>query len=274
MQRTWTSRLAVNEVSTFNWTFEEDILRYAQQGFKSVGVWRYKLNEYGIAKASDLLHEAEMKVSSLHWAGGFTGGDDRSYSESLCDAFDAIEQAALINAGCLVVLTGGRRSHTRTHVRRILKHALKEISEAAAAVNVQLAIEPMHIGCSSDWTFLNDLPETLEVLASMERKNVGLVFDCYHLGQNPDIFNWLPSIVPYVNLVQIADAKSAPIGEQNRCVPGEGRLPLEQIVRTFEAHQYKGTYEIEVLGEEVEHLDYSTILENSASRMSMWLGGS
>ena len=271
MQRVWTSRLAVNEVSTFNWSFEEDVIRYRQQGFERMGVWRYKLNDYGLDKAAALLQEQKMKVSSLHWAGGFTGGDDRSYSESLCDAFDAVEQAAAINAECLVILTGGRRCHTRNHVRRILRHALKEVSEAAAAVGVQLAVEPMHVGCATEWTFLHDLPDTLDLVCSMERGNVGIVFDCYHLGQNSDIVHWLPSIIPHVNLVQIADAKAVPLGEQNRCVPGDGRLPLAKIIRTFEQHHYQGSYEIEVLGEEVEHLDYSTILNKSAAQFSQWL---
>lgn len=271
MQRSWMSRLAVNEVSTYNWSFEEDVLRYHQQGFRSVGVWRYKLNEFGVQKAADMLQDCDMSVSSLHWAGGFTGGDDRSYSESLCDAFDAIEQAATLKAGCLVVLTGGRRCHTKNHLRRILKHALKEVSEAARAMNVQLAIEPMHVGCGGDWTFLNDFPETLDLVCSLGCNNVGIVFDTYHLGQSSDVVHWLPSIVPYIRLVQIADAKSAPLGEQNRCVPGDGMLPLAEIVQAFEASKYQGFYEIEVLGEEVEHMDYAAILENSASRMMQWL---
>ncbi len=267
----WMTRLAVNEVSTFHWSFEEDVLRYRQQGFQSMGVWRYKLNEFGVLKAVDLLHESQMSVSSLHWAGGFTGGDDRNYSESLCDAFDAIEQAAAIKAGCLVILTGGRRCHTRNHLRRIFKHAIKEVSEAAQALGVQLAVEPMHVGCGGDWTFLNDLPETLDLVCSLGCPNVGIVFDCYHLGQSSDIIHWLPSIAPHVKLVQIADAKTVPLGEQNRCVPGDGRLPLGEIVQAFELHHYKGFYEIEILGEEVEHLDYSTILAHSANRMQQWL---
>ena len=271
MQQPWTSRLAVNEVSTFHWTFEEDVLRYSQRGFQAIGVWRSKLNDIALDDAIELLRQRNMRVSSLYWAGGFTGGDDRSFSESLCDAFDAIEQAAALRADCLVVLTGGRRCHTRNHLRRIIGHALKELSEAADAVDVQLAVEPMHVGCGSDWTFLNDLPDTLDFIASLKRKNIGLVFDCYHLGQNAEILPWLPTIVPYVNLVQIADAKSAPLGEQNRCLPGTGLLPLAEIVQCFETNLYQGMYEIEILGEEVEHLDYMTILESSADQVSRWL---
>ncbi len=95
------TRLAVNEVSTYHWSFEEDVLTLSPAGLQQHGVWRYKLNEFGVQKATELLHESQMSVSSLHWAGGFTGGDDRNYSESLCDAFDAIEQAAAIKLAAL-----------------------------------------------------------------------------------------------------------------------------------------------------------------------------
>jgi sugar phosphate isomerase/epimerase len=267
----WTNRLAINEVSTFNWSFEEDILRYSQLGFRSVGVWRYKLHEYGLFKAVDLLEEHQMTVSSLHWAGGFTGGDARNFSESMCDAFDAVEQAAALKAGCLVVLTGGRRNHTTNHAKRISKHALKELCEAAQARNVQIAIEPMHIGCGSDWTFLSEIPETMTMIESLQSPNVGIVFDCYHLGQSDNVVHWLPQIVPHVKLVQVADAKAAPLGEQNRCVPGDGLIPLPEIIQGFEENNYQGFYEIEILGEEVEHLDYTTILDQSASRTQQWL---
>lgn len=239
-----------------------------------MGVWRYKLQEYGEDKAVELLREHGMAVSSLHWAGGFTGADGRSYRESMHDALDAIELAANLNAGCLIILAGSRGGHTRNHSRRILKCALRELSEAASSCGVQLAVEPMHVGCAQEWTFLTELPETLDVIASIDNDNIGIVFDCYHMAQNQDVLHWLPSLVPMIRLVQMGDAKSAPMGEQNRCVLGQGMLPLCNIVQTLEANQYTGFYEIELLGEEVEHIDYETVLDQSADALQGWLATS
>lgn len=271
MQSARKSRLAISEVSTYRWTFEEDVFRYRKLDFDTMGVWRYKLHEYGEEKAVELLAENQMNVSSLHWAGGFTGGDGRSFRESMIDALEAIEVAASLNAGCLVLFTGSRGGHTRNHAKRILKKALTELGEAAIGCKVQLAVEPMHVGCAFDWTFLTELPTTLDIIADIGNPNIGIVFDCYHMAHDPNIVHWLPELVPSIRLVQMGDSKSAPIGEQNRCLLGEGSLPLGQIVQTLESNHYQGHYEIELMGEDIEHIEYEEILDRSAATLRSWL---
>lgn len=274
MIRTSLSRLSVCELSTYRWGFEEDVLRYAEQGFGAIGVWRYKLHEYGEDKGIELLREAGLKVSSLHWAGGFTGSDGRTYRESILDGLDAVDLASDLGAGCLVILTGSRAGHTKSHLNRILKDALREMAEAAQAVSLQLALEPMHLGCANEWTSLTALPMTLDLIADLQCPNIGIVFDAYHLSHDDRIVNWLPSILPNIRLVQLGDAKGAPVHEQNRCLLGEGKLPLEDIVRTLEREGYAGYYELELVGQDVEHLNYESLLSRSACKYLEWVGES
>jgi sugar phosphate isomerase/epimerase len=267
MEEPWTTRLSVAEVSTYRWSFEQDVQRYRQHGFSAMGVWRMKLADYGEAKAAEFLHEHGMRVSSLNWAGGFTGNDGRSFRDALHDALDAIETASLLKADSLVILSGGRSGHTRNHAKRLLMQALKELSEAGQAVGVRLAVEPMHIGCAQDFTFLTSIPDTLDVIAKLGQTNLGIVFDSYHLAQDDDVLTWLPSLVPLIRLVQLGDAKSAPMGEQNRCMFGEGNLPLSSMVRTMESAGYDGFYEVELVGEDVEHYGYDRLLQESFERL-------
>lgn len=263
MPSTWMSRLAVSELSTYRWTFEEDVFRYKEHGFNAVGVWRPKLSDCGESKGCELLLEHGLKVSSLNWVGGFTGNDGRSYRDAIHDALDAVDVAAQIGADCLVVLAGGRSTHTRNHAKRTLKQALEVLSEAAQAVGIQLAVEPMHAGCAQDFTFLTSIPDTLDVISDLGRSNCGIVFDCYHMAQDQNAMDWLPSLVPFIRLIQLGDAKSAPIGEQNRCLLGHGRIPLHEIVKTVEECGYQGYYEVELLGEEMEHFEYTEVLAKS-----------
>ncbi len=264
-------RLSVSELSTFRWTFEEDVLHYKSAGFHAVGVWRTKLAEYGEEKGGELLREHGMSVSSLQWIGGFTGSDGRSYRDSLHDGLDAIQLAADLKARTVVVLAGGRSGHTKNHAQRLLLGALDELSEAAEAVGVQLALEPMHAGCAFDWSFVTDIPQCLDIIGRIGRKNLGLVFDCYHLAQDASVMSWIDSIVPFVRLVQLGDAKHAPMGEQNRCLLGHGRVPLEAILSAFQRGGYDGFYELEMLGEEVEHLEYEHVLGESRNTALQWI---
>ncbi len=263
MSKPWTERLSVLEVSTLRWSFEDDAIRYQKHGYNAIGIWRPKLADFGEPKGKELLRELGLRVSSLHWAGGFTGNDGRTFRESMVDAFDAVQIAADLEADCLTILAGSRNGHTKSHAKRLLTQAIKELAECAQALGVQLAVEPMHSGCAHDFTFLTNVPDTLEIIQKISNSNVGIVFDCYHMAQDRHVLEWLPSVVPFIRLVQCGDSKSAPVGEQNRCPLGQGRIPIAEIISTIERHGYDGYYEIELIGEDVEDFEYEQLLDTS-----------
>jgi len=167
-------------------------------------------------------------------------------------------------------LAGSRSGHTKTHAKRLFIGALRELAECAKALGVQLAIEPMHSGCAQDFTFLTSIPETLEILSSIGQDNLGIVFDCYHMAQDPSVLEWIADIVPMIRLVQCGDAKSAPIGLQNRCLLGHGCVPMASLIQTIESNGYEGYYEVELLGEDVEDYDYDQLLESSRETLTRW----
>ncbi len=105
------------------------------------------------------------------------------------------------------------------------------------------------------------------MIAKIGQPNLGIVFDSYHLGQDENVIEWLPSIVPLIRLVQLGDARSVPVGEQNRCMLGEGHLPLTSIVQVIESYEYDGFYEVELVGEDMEHYDYDRLLADSRKRL-------
>ncbi|GIX00568.1 MAG: xylose isomerase [Pirellulaceae bacterium] len=264
-------RLSVCQLSTFRWNFEEDVLQYHAAGYDAIGVWRPKLSDYGEEKAAELLNEHGLKVSSLHWIGGFTGSDGRSAREAMYDALDAVQTAADIGAQTVVAIAGGRGGHTRRHAHRLVRRALTELAEAAQAVNVQLAIEPMHVGCGTDVSCINSIPQCLDLICEIGNPHLGMVFDCYHLALNSDVLVWLEAIVPHVRLVQLGDTKHAPIGQQNRCLLGAGCIPLPQIVKTFHEQGYAGFFEIELLGQSLESIPYGDMLQHSRQVVAQWI---
>ena len=120
--------LSISETTTFRWSFEEDVTRYAAAGIPAIGVWRQKLSDYGEAKGIELLAESRMAVSHLFWAGGFTGSDGRSFRASIEDAADALRTAAALGTHTLVAHSGARAGHTFNHARRLFKDALAELA--------------------------------------------------------------------------------------------------------------------------------------------------
>ena len=102
--------LSLNETTTFRWSFEDDVANYAAAGIEAMGVWRQKLSDCGLDRASELLRQHRLMVSHLFWAGGFTGSAGHSYRESVDDTADALRTAAALGARCLVVCSGARAS--------------------------------------------------------------------------------------------------------------------------------------------------------------------
>lgn len=258
-------RLSMNEMTTYRWSFEEDVRNYAAAGYDAIAVWRQKLSDFGEAKGAELLADNNLAVSALLWAGGFTGSDGRSYRDSVDDAIEAVELAAELNAGSLVMYSGSRAGHTRNHARRLFKSAVTELAPVADQQGVTLAIEPMHAGCAGAWTFLTDLDETLDVIGWIGYSELKLVFDAYHLGQDVAAIPRLTDLVPTIALVQLGDAKSPPAGEQNRCRLGEGSVPLKEIITSLAEGGYDGYLDVELMGEDLDCPDYRELIAQSKS---------
>lgn len=252
--------LSMNETTTYRWSFEEDVLNYAELGIPAMGVWRQKLSDYGQAKAEELLQETGMKVSHLFWAGGFTGSDGRSYRECVEDASDALDTADALGTRILLVHSGSRAGHTHKHARRLLQDALRELTPKAAALGVTMAVEPMHAGCAAGWTFLTTIDDTLALLDAVGSPQLKIVLDLYHVGYDCDVAARAAELAPRVAMIQLGDARHPPIGEQDRCRLGQGSLPLGEIIRAMRAAGYHGYYDVELLGEEIESTDYRSLL--------------
>ena len=255
--------LAICELTTYRWSFEEDVQNYAAAGVQSLGVWRHKLSDCGESHARELLAEHRLRVSSLFWAGGFTGSSDQSHQESIEDACDALRLAAALRAGCLIVHSGGRAMHTQKHVRRLLFSALDVLLPLAEQLRVVVALEPMPPSAGADWTFLCSLEDATDLAARYNSPALKLVLDTYYWGLEPDLTTRLPAMVPHLALVQLADSKSPPAREPNRCRLGEGCLPLAEILRALSQAGYQGDYEVELMGEEIESSDYRDLLSHS-----------
>ena len=108
------ARLSMNEMTTYRWSFEEDVAHYGRGGFPALGVWRAEAVRLRRRKrASSCSKRAEWPFSLL-WAGGFTGSDGRTFRESLETGSKPCGWRRDA-AGCLVVYTGAAAGqHTIT----------------------------------------------------------------------------------------------------------------------------------------------------------------
>ncbi|WP_437201755.1 sugar phosphate isomerase/epimerase family protein [Planctomicrobium sp. SH664] len=242
----WSQRLAVHQITTLPWSLQEDLDEYRRNHVAGVGLYWRKLQEAGLRKAMRKIQESGVPVSSLGWIGGFTGEHGHSLNESLKEARRVIRTAGQLRASAVTIVTGPLAGHIRSHALRLVCAALRELVQLAATYQVQLVLQPMHSCFAKSWSFINTLDDAFEVLERVGDPRLKLAFSPYHLCDEVGLLELIPSLTSRVGLVSLADCVDSPRHENDRLLPGEGQIPLADVVHAFENSGYSGWYELEV----------------------------
>ncbi len=243
-------KLSINATTTYRWSFEQDVVRYRLAKIDAIGLWLPKLLEYGEDRASNLLCENGLKVSSLSYAGGFTGAFGCELSDVMVETLDLIRLAGRLQADSLIVLTGPKRNHLNKHAKRLVVDALKELAGEAVDRQLKLCLMPMRPEFKDEWTFLQTLKDTLEILDCVDHPSVKLAFDTYHSGHEQELLKRLPDLVHQIGVVQVSDSRTRVRDEYDRVLPGEGVLPIEAIMQGLIEANYRGFVDYQIWSEE------------------------
>ena len=63
------SRFSINERTTAQWTFDEDVVNYIALGVEAIGVRRDKIINFGEERSIELIQDMAINVSSVFWGG-------------------------------------------------------------------------------------------------------------------------------------------------------------------------------------------------------------
>jgi sugar phosphate isomerase/epimerase len=266
-------RLSMNEMTTYRWSFEEDVANYRAAGFSAIGVWRRKLSDFGEERGIELLQDSGLAVSNLSWAGGFTGSEGHTYQESLDDAAEAIRLAGAMNACSLIIYSGARAGHTHNHARRLLVTALGKLAPLAEEHRVTLALEPVHVACAKDCTFVTSLDGAYDIVRQIDCPNVKLSIDTYHMGMSQGTLDLLQALAAggHIAVIHLADGHP-PDDDQRRTRLGKGCVPLAEVSAALRDGGYDGDYDIELFGDEVAPDDYQSLLTESKQFFDRMVG--
>jgi sugar phosphate isomerase/epimerase len=256
-------RLSLNQLTTLRWSLLEEVVQLKQTGYDAIGLWRPKLAEFGEAWAADLLQRARLGVSSLSFAGGFTGGCGFSYLDAIADTRQAIEQARSLGARNVIVVGGSQNGHTDRHCRRLVVEGIGELVDDAAAADINLCLLPMHRRFSKKWTFVNSLDQALDILAQIDHPQVRLAFDTFHLCNEARLLERIREIAHLTAVVQLCDSTDLAESHQDRLLPGDGKIPLMEIVQTFQTVGYSGYFDVQALSDQVWQGNYAHQIEQA-----------
>jgi sugar phosphate isomerase/epimerase len=247
-------RCGLSEIATPTWTVAEDAHAYGERGFGAIGIWLHKLERQHIdgfwipeetipddvvAAAAAAVRDAGLEVSHLVLTGFYT---EPELSNRIAHTLHAMDVAAALGADCVVVAPGRRNGRSYEDTRDVAARALAEVLERTANPGVTLALEPI-ISWQSD--YLNTLGEALDLVDLVDHPSLGVYPDTFHLWRTGSLLEDIERAGPRIVGVHLNDAVEG--DDHGNRLPGEGELPLVEIVRAIEATGYRGTYDNEYM---------------------------
>tara|TARA_R110002095_G_scaffold94422_3_gene82242 strand:+ start:15719 stop:16606 length:888 start_codon:yes stop_codon:yes gene_type:complete len=245
-------RISVNQITTYHWSFKESLLGLLASGVPAIGLWNRKILDLEPEQAAELVIDSGIKVSTISLAGGFTGCNEYSFEDSISDAIELIRFGGRVNAAAIQVASGPRAGHTLNHARELTTDALKRLGDVAASYDTKLALKTMPLPQAQNWTFLNSLHATLEIIDACGHPAVGALVDPAQLQQEEGIQDLLPEMISLVTAVQIS--------EFNSDTATQDSFACYDMIKTINDAGYQGFFDLEIWSEQVWQSKYSSLL--------------
>lgn len=266
------ARLSINQETVKQWSLPELAAGCAAAGISKVGLWRAPVQEYGVERAARLMRDSGLAVTSLCRGGFFTAVDAGERAAALDDNRAAIDEAATLGTGTLVLVSGGLPAGDRdiAAARERVADALAVLAPYAGERGVRLAIEPLHPMFASDRCVVSTLGQALDIAERFPAEQVGVVVDTYHL--------WWDDLAPAhiaragaagrIACFQVADwitplPEGALLG---RGQLGDGCIDLRGWRRRVEAAGYDGPVEVEIFNPALWARDGADVVAELAER--------
>ena len=242
--------LSLSEISTVGASFAEDVEAYAAAGFDAIGLWEFKLPPDDDANIA-LLRGHGLRVavcvpavpSVLQLAiPGMEGPGD---PEERIEALErSIARFAAYEPECVACLAGPLGAHSEEEGTEILVEGLRRLGAAASFARVQIGFEPVHASQRDEAGFVNSLGHADEILTRVGSSEIGILFDTYHLWDDPLVLPWIAANATRVAGVHVADWPS--LERSDRVLPGTGISHTRNLVAALATAGWDGALDVEV----------------------------
>ncbi|MBT0959153.1 sugar phosphate isomerase/epimerase [Alphaproteobacteria bacterium KMM 3653] len=263
-------RLSLNTATVREqWNLAQCIEGCARHGFGGIAPWRDKLHEMGVTDAARAIREAGLQVSGLCRGGWFTesGVLDQAVID---DNRRAVDEAAELNAECLVMVVGGLSKNSRDlpAAWSLVEEGLAETLSYARKAGVKIAIEPLHPMYAADRACVNTLGHALDICDRLG-DGIGCAVDVYHVWWDPQLeaqltragkdrimaFHICDWLVPTRDLLT------------DRGMMGDGVIDIPRLRGLAEANGFDGLNEVEIFSElDWWRKDADVVMETIAAR--------
>lgn len=243
--------LGLNGATTMKADLATDIRVAGQAGFQVVELWAAKLDEFleshSLEDLARHLAEAGVKAHAINSIEKITFRDAAGRAEVLERCRQLSQYAQGIGCPWIVVVPGPLPEGTLWHeVREETVAVLRELAAIAQPHRVKLAFEFLGF----PWCSVRTLTEAWAIVVATDRPNVGVVLDTCHFYAGGSSLAGIGAVSPArLAVLHINDVEDVPleqITDAHRVFPGDGVIPLKDIVRELRTIGYRGVCSVEL----------------------------
>lgn len=264
------TRVSLNQKTTDGWALEDLVAGCVDAGVPAVGLWREPVSDYGVERAARLMRSSGLRVSSLCRGGFLTATDGTARDTARESNRRAIDEAAALDAACLVMVVGGLPVGDTDLVaaRTRMADEIAELVPHAQANGVRLALEPMHPIYCADRGVLSTLGQSLDLAEQFDTAHVGVVVDTFHVWWDPDLETQIRRAGDRIASFQVCDWIT-PLPADTllaRGMMGDGHIDFRTIAAMVGEAGYTGDVEVEIFNADVWAADPRDVLDTLLRR--------
>ena len=224
-----------------------------KQDIVAIAPWRDQVHKIGLSEAARIVADNRLKVTGLCRGGMFPAASAEGRAAAIDDNKRAIDEAAALNADCLVLVVGGvpEGSKDIVHAREMVADGIAAILPHARSSGIPLAIEPLHPMYAADRACVNTLEQALDI-CDLLGDGIGVAIDVYHVWWDPKLYEQIARagaggrilahhicdwLVPTTDLLL------------DRGMMGDGVIDLKRIRAEIERASFFGLQEVEIFSQ-------------------------
>jgi 2-keto-myo-inositol isomerase len=245
-------KLSLNGATTMKADLATDIRAAAAAGFDYVEIWAAKLRKFlqenSAMDLKALFAENGIKPLSINSIEHATLREPAAYVQIRAECQELSSIAETIGCPYIVVVPGKLPPGGLSSYEVIEESVgvLRELASIGERHGVALAFEFLgQRDCS-----VQTLELAAEILAKVNRRNVGLVLDAFHFHTGGSTIKMIDALDPKrLFIFHIDDAEDLPLDQltdAHRLLPGLGILPLEEIIAAFKRIGYDANASVEI----------------------------
>jgi sugar phosphate isomerase/epimerase len=250
------ARFGISQFTTWPWSFERDVERYAAHGVDAIEVCEFKLDRNDYRPQLESIARAGLTVSSVQSTVHSLFPDSlapapRDPADRVRHMKSAIQRIAphVPESTPFVTITGaGPGGNTlAVYERALIEFA--GLAEFAAQNGMRLAYEPLNPVLFNTDTALWGLDDALALVETIAHPALGLCVDTWNVFQTPNLHDVIQACGDRIFLVQVSDWHR-PRSGADRISLGRGTIDNAAIIKSIRATGYRRPYVLEIFSDE------------------------